>query len=63
MAAADKQFYFNTRTHQVEEGKVSAWSELLGPYPTREAAAMALDIAASRTRAWQAEEEAKERER
>ena len=31
-------FYFNTETHQVEEGRQSDYTKLMGPYPTREAA-------------------------
>lgn len=47
------QFYFNTRTNQVEELATKSQSkDLLGPYPTREAAAAALDTARSRTEAW-----------
>ena len=47
------QFYFNTRTGQVEElQKKSQSKDLLGPYPTREAAAAALRTARERTEAW-----------
>ncbi len=55
------EFYFNTRTRQVEEGRASDWQNLMGPYPTREAAQHALDTARRRTEAWD-EEEARERE-
>jgi hypothetical protein len=51
------QFYFNTKTGQVEElAKKSQSKDLLGPYPTREAAAAALDTAHSRTEAWDEED-------
>lgn len=51
------EFYFNTETRQVEEGKPSSWMHRMGPYPTREAAARALQTARERTTAWQDEEE------
>jgi hypothetical protein len=51
------QFYFNTKTGQVEElAKKSQSKDLLGPYPTREAAAAALDTAHARTEAWDEED-------
>lgn len=43
------EYYFNTRTGQVEEGKQSTWTALLGPYPTREAAEHALETAHARS--------------
>lgn len=46
------EFYYNTETHQVEQGKQSTWSHLMGPYPTREEAAKALDKAKARTDSW-----------
>ena len=46
------EFWFNTKTGQVEEGRVSDWSGVLGPYPTREAAARALETAQARSEAW-----------
>ena len=54
---AEREFYYNTSTGEVEEGKVSDWSGRMGPYPTREAAEHALDRAASRSRAWDEEDE------
>jgi hypothetical protein len=50
------EFWFNTRTGQVEEGRQSDWSQVLGPYPTPEAAARALDTARSRSEAWDRED-------
>jgi len=51
------QFYYNTRTNQVEElAKKSQSKDLLGPYPTREAAAAALETARARTEAWDEDE-------
>jgi hypothetical protein len=57
MTGAGQQFYYNVVTHQVEQGKVSGWADLIGPYPTREAAAKALESAAARTQKWEAEEQ------
>ncbi|WP_188943955.1 hypothetical protein [Nakamurella endophytica] len=37
------RYYFNIRTHQVEEEGQSKASELLGPYPDPESAARALE--------------------
>lgn len=51
-----REFYFNIRTHQVEEGRQSDWSELMGPYPTREAAEHALETARENTERWDEEE-------
>ncbi|MEP7764220.1 SPOR domain-containing protein [Sanguibacter sp. 25GB23B1] len=50
------EFYFNTKTRQVEEGKPSSWTNRMGPYPTREAAARALEKAERRTEAWDEED-------
>jgi hypothetical protein len=51
------QFFFNTKTGQVEElVNKSQSKDLLGPYPTREAAAAALETARNRTEAWDEED-------
>lgn len=46
------QYWFNTATGQVEEGRVSDWRVVLGPYPTREAAEQALGTARRRSADW-----------
>ncbi len=56
--AAAAEFWFNTTTGTVEEGRVSDWSEVLGPYPTREAAERALAMARARSQAWDREDRA-----
>ncbi|HEX5334119.1 MAG TPA: SPOR domain-containing protein [Cellulomonas sp.] len=61
MTGSGQQFYYNVATHQVEEGRVSDWSNRMGPYPTREAAQKALETAAARAQKWKAEEEEEER--
>lgn len=55
------EFYFNTKTREVEEGKPSSWTNRMGPYPTREAAQDALGTASARTEEWD-EAEAEERD-
>ena len=45
-------YYYNLETGQVEVGLVSDWTKRIGPYPTREAAAAALESAARRTADW-----------
>lgn len=50
------RFWFNPTTGEVEEGRVSPWTDRMGPYPTREAAQRALDTAGSRTEAWDEED-------
>ena len=52
-----EQFWFNMKTSAVEVGHRSDHSQLMGPYATREAAESALETAAARTQAWDAEEE------
>lgn len=54
---APAEFYFNTKTREVEEGKPSSWRHRMGPYPTREAAARALNLAEERTESWDAADE------
>nr|WP_165400003.1 SPOR domain-containing protein [Xylanibacterium ulmi] len=50
------EYWFNTRTGEVEQGRQSSWSHLMGPYPTREEAARALDSARRRSDAWDQED-------
>ena len=55
--ADDRQFWFNVDTGQVEEDSGKGRAEnLLGPYPTREAAAAALETARARTESWDEED-------
>lgn len=52
------EFYFNTTTGMVEQGRQSAGQHLLGPFLTADAAARALDNAANRSDAWDDEDKA-----
>lgn len=51
------EYFYNTRTRQVEEGRGSDWSQLMGPYATREEAEHALERARARNDAWDAQDE------
>ncbi|ADG75016.1 conserved hypothetical protein [Cellulomonas flavigena DSM 20109] len=51
------EYFYNTRTHQVEEGRSSDWSQLMGPYATRGEAERALEKARARNDAWDAQDE------
>ncbi len=56
---ADKiEYFFNTTTGLVEEGRQSSWEHLLGPFPTFDEASHALDIASKRSKAWDDEDKA-----
>ena len=57
VAPGTPEYWFNTQTGQVEEGRQSSWSHLMGPYATREQAQHALDTARSRAEAWDREDE------
>jgi hypothetical protein len=51
------QFFYNVSTGQVEElARKGQSKDLLGPYPTREAAAAALETAKAKTEAWDEED-------
>lgn len=50
----DVAFFYNLTTGEVEQGRQRAAQHLMGPYPTREAAAAALESARARTEAWDA---------
>ncbi|MFP5335778.1 MAG: SPOR domain-containing protein [Actinomycetes bacterium] len=50
------EYWFNTKTRQVEEGHQSDWTNLLGPYATRAEAERALETARQRTETWDEED-------
>jgi hypothetical protein len=56
MAHDMDEFWFNPETGEVEQGRVSPWTDRMGPYPTREAAQAALAKAADRSEAWDEED-------
>lgn len=47
-----KKYWFNTTTGEVEEGRLSSWEHLMGPYATREEAQKALETARKKSQAW-----------
>jgi hypothetical protein len=54
---SEAQWYFNTKTNAVEPfDTTTPTKDLLGPYPTREEAAHALDKVKERNEAWDAQE-------
>lgn len=60
MTPEDEKWYFDPKTGNVTQGKEGAWDDRMGPYDTREEAAHALEIAAARSAAADAEESAEE---
>lgn len=50
---SDQQYWYNTKTHQVEHGPQSSWENRMGPYETRAAAESALDRAKARNQEWE----------
>ncbi|WP_199421942.1 SPOR domain-containing protein [Actinotalea solisilvae] len=55
-AAPGGDFWFNPGTGEVEQGRVSPWTDRMGPYPTREAAEQALSTARERSESWDDED-------
>jgi SPOR domain len=51
------QYWYNVVTHEVEVDAQSDWTQLIGPYATREEAEKALERVAQRNEAWDADEE------
>ena len=50
------EYWYNTRTKQVEQGRRSLGVERLGPFETAEEAARAPEIVQQRARDWAADE-------
>ncbi|UNK44682.1 SPOR domain-containing protein [Arthrobacter sulfonylureivorans] len=50
-------FWYNVVTHQVEAGAQSDWTQLIGPYATREEAEHALEKVHQRNEEWEAEDD------
>lgn len=48
---SDQQWYFDTSSGEVTQGKTSGWDNRMGPYSSRDEAEHALQIARERTRA------------
>jgi hypothetical protein len=56
---ADGQWWYNTKTGQVERESDAPWTDRIGPYATREEAAGAMDRVRENSRRW-ADEEARD---
>lgn len=52
MSEPTGDYWYNVVTHEVEAGAQSDWTQLIGPYPTREAAEQALEKVRQRNEAW-----------
>ncbi|MEO7349930.1 MAG: methionine aminopeptidase [Terrimesophilobacter sp.] len=52
------EWWFNTKTQEVEEGPQSLAGDRVGPFESREDASRANEIIAERARAWAAEDAA-----
>jgi hypothetical protein len=52
-----EKYWYNTKTGEVEQGHRSSWTNLMGPYATREEAEHALSRARSRNEEWEAQDE------
>ena len=53
---ADDQWYYDTASHSVSQGKQRSFSTRMGPYPTREAAENAIETAKARNEAADAQD-------
>lgn len=51
------EYWFNVRTHEVEEDRQSDWKQLIGPYATRAEAERALEKVQQRNEAWDRDDE------
>jgi hypothetical protein len=52
-------YWFNIETHEVEEGRQSDWSKLMGPYASRDDATHALEKARKRNQDWESQDDEK----
>ncbi len=51
------EYWYNVNTHEVEEDAMSDWTQLIGPYKTREEAEHALEKVQARNEAWDKDED------
>ena len=47
------EYWYNVNTHEIEEDAMSDWSQLIGPYKTRDEAEHALEKVKARNEAWE----------
>jgi hypothetical protein len=55
--ASMPEYWYNVNTHEIEEDAMSDWSQLIGPYKTREEAQHALEKVKARNEAWDKDED------
>ena len=53
-----EQYWFNTKSNQVEKGRLSTAIYRIGPFDTEAEASRALEILRARAKAWQDQDEA-----
>ena len=51
------EYWYNINTHEVEEDRLSDWSQLIGPYKTRKEAEHALEKVRARNEAWEKQDD------
>lgn len=51
--AAMTEYWYNVKTHEVEEDAMSDWTQLIGPYKTRAEAEHALEKVKARNESWE----------
>jgi hypothetical protein len=54
---AMSEYWYNIKTHEVEEDRLSDWSQLIGPYKTRKEAEHALEKVRARNEAWEKQDD------
>jgi len=47
------EYWYNVKTHEVEEDAMSDWTQLIGPYKTRTEAEHALEKVKARNESWE----------
>ncbi|HEU0257441.1 MAG TPA: SPOR domain-containing protein [Microbacteriaceae bacterium] len=60
MSDERRQFWYNSRTGEVEEGVLSPSAYRVGPFATRDAATHAPDLLRENARRWREEDEAED---
>jgi hypothetical protein len=51
------EYWYNVKTHEIEEDAMSDWTQLIGPYKTRQEAEHALEKVKARNDAWDAQDD------
>ena len=51
------EYWYNVNTHEIEEDRLSDWSQLIGPFITRDEADHALEKVRARKEAWEKDDD------